>query len=331
MHPIDVVVPWVNSNDKKWLAKKSKYIDHNSSNQIETSSSDERYRDYGTLKYLFRSIEKNAPWVRRIYLVTDNQVPEWLKLSNKKVKVVDHCEIIEKKYLPVFNSSVIEMNVYKIKGLSEHFIYFNDDMFITKKTKPKDFFINGKPRDFRIYTSIVPKEGFMHILVSDDILINRFVKGKWPISSYGLVSPKYGKSQLRTLMFYPQLKVSGIPGYLDPHGPLSFNKKTFYLAKKLWPNELEKNNYHKFRQFDDITIWLIRYLQLELGNFVTRSTSFNGRYTIEDIEGINKDLRKGCSKTLCINDTNVNDYETKAKLIHNMLEEKFPKKSSFEK
>lgn len=331
MQPIDVVVPWVNSDDKKWLNKKEKYVDCDASDQIETSSSNERYRDYGTLKYLFRSIEENASWIHKIYLVTDDQKPDWLDTSNKKVEIIDHTEIIESKYLPVFNSSVIEMNIYKIKNLSENFIYFNDDMFINQPVMSKDFFVNGKPRDYRIYTSIVPKEGFMHILVSDDILINRFVKGKWPISTYGLMSAKYGKTQMRNLIFYPQLRTSGIPGYLDPHGPLSFNKKSFYIAKKLWKDELEKNNFHKFRQYNDITIWLIRYLQLELGNFVTRNTKFNGRYTINDIKKIKNDLIKKHSKTICINDTNTDNYDSKVQLIHNLLEEKFPKKSSFEK
>ena len=328
---IDIVVPWVNSNDPKWINKKEKYINCNTEEQIETSSSNERYRDYGTLKYLFRSIEKNAPWIRKIFLVTDNQIPDLLNVTNKKVKVIDHKEIIDNKYLPVFNSSVIEMNIYKIKELSENFIYFNDDMLLNKTVTPKDFFLNGKPRDYRIYTSIVPKEGFMHILVNDDILINRFVKGRWPISKYGLTSIKYGANQLRNLVFYPQLKYSGIPGYLDPHGPLSFNKKFFYIAKKIWPKELEKNNAHKFRQYDDVTIWLIRYLQLELGNFVTRNTSFNGRYTINDVDKISKDLDQCRSKTICINDTHVKDYEVKAKMIQKVLERKYPKKSSFER
>lgn len=328
---IDIVVPWVNSQDKKWLIKKNKFINIHSDEQIETASSNERFRDYGTLKYLFRSIEKNAPWVHKIYLVTDNQVPEWLNINNKKVKIIDHKDIIDARYLPVFNSSVIEMNVYKIPNLSENFIYFNDDMILNRSLKPTDFFINGKPRDYRIYTSIVPKEGFMHILVSNDILINKFVKGKWPVSKYGLASYKYGKNQLRNLMFYPQLKISGIPGYLDPHGPLSFNKKTFYMAKKLWPKEIENNNLHRFRQYNDITIWLIRYLQLELGNFITRKTNFNGRYTINDIDNIKKDLYKNQSKSICINDTYVKDYEQRVYLIHKMLNKKFPKKSSFEK
>lgn len=56
--PIDIVVPWVNSQDKSWIAKKEKFKNFNLKERIETGSSDERYRDYGTLKYLFRSIEK---------------------------------------------------------------------------------------------------------------------------------------------------------------------------------------------------------------------------------------------------------------------------------
>lgn len=74
--PIDFVISWVDENDSKWISKKNKY---------KKANDEARFRDYGTLKYVFRSIEKFAPWVHKVYLITDNQVPKWLNLDSDKV------------------------------------------------------------------------------------------------------------------------------------------------------------------------------------------------------------------------------------------------------
>lgn len=84
-------------------------------------------------------------FIHNVYLVvaTGSQVPEWVHSTD--IKVVFHRDIIPEKYLPTFNSTTIEMFLCKIKGLSEHFIYFNDDMFPVKEHIIRDFFIDGKP------------------------------------------------------------------------------------------------------------------------------------------------------------------------------------------
>lgn len=326
---IDFVILWVNGSDKNWLYKKNKYL-AKYNNYYHGGSSSERYRDYDTLLFLFRSIDNYAKWVNKIYLVTDHQVPVWLK-NNKKVKIIFHDQIIKKQYLPVFNSSVIEMNIYKIPQLSENFVYFNDDMILNKRLRPSDFFLKGKPRDFRIYTSITPTEDFDHILINNGILLNSFIAGTWPKSKRGIINWKNGFNQLRTVLVLPQLIKSGIPGYLEPHGPLSFNKSIFLKAEKIWKKELKKNNLHRFRELNDITIWLIRHLQLELGEFYPRNPLFNRFYTLDQSEKIIKDLRKNISCSICINDKNIDDYDEKIAKIKNELYLKFPNKSQFEK
>ena len=82
-----------------------------------------RYANNDELKYSLRSIAMYAPWVRKVFIVTDNQVPAWLDTSNPKVRIVDHAEIMPAESLPCFNSSLIEHFLYKIPGLSEHFLY----------------------------------------------------------------------------------------------------------------------------------------------------------------------------------------------------------------
>ena len=103
--------------------------------------SNNRYRDSEELRYSLRSLLKNAPWIRKIFLVTDNQLPYWLNLENGgKLTVISHQELFENKsVLPVFSSPAIETQLHKIPGLSQKFIYFNDDVFLGSPVLPDDF------------------------------------------------------------------------------------------------------------------------------------------------------------------------------------------------
>ena len=134
---IDLVYLWVNGNDPKWIAKRNACIGKPTDKQENCAG---RYADSGELKYSLRSIEKYAPWIRKIFIVTDEQVPEWLDTSNPKVHVVDHKEIMPEESLPCFNSTLIEHYLDKIPGLSEHFLFSNDDMYINRPVSPATFF-----------------------------------------------------------------------------------------------------------------------------------------------------------------------------------------------
>ncbi len=134
---IDIVYTWVDSGDPRWMVKKAIFSDGKS-----FSSGDNAYRylSRDELKFSIRSIEKYAPWVRNIYVVTDEQKPDWLKVSSK-VKVVDHRDIFpDQSVLPVFNSHAIEACLHRIPGLAEFFVYFNDDVFLGRPVNPSDFF-----------------------------------------------------------------------------------------------------------------------------------------------------------------------------------------------
>lgn len=136
--PVDIVYTWVNGSDPTWLEKKNKYDVVN--NLVPDSNTSNRYTSFDELKYSIRSVLTHAPWVRKIYIVTDRQVPDWFA-ENSRVKIVDHQDIFKEiEYLPVFNSHAIEANLHNIPGLSENFIYFNDDVFLRSQTKKSDFF-----------------------------------------------------------------------------------------------------------------------------------------------------------------------------------------------
>ena len=135
---IDLVYLWVDGNDPKWQAKRNAFF----RKKVENSSSNfnGRYANNDELKYSLRSIERYAPWFRKIFIVTDDQTPEWLNIENPKIKIIDHKEILPHESLPCFNASVIEHFLHKIPDLSEHFLFSNDDTFFNKTVMPTDFF-----------------------------------------------------------------------------------------------------------------------------------------------------------------------------------------------
>ena len=146
---IDFVVTWVDMNDPKWqqdFARSSGKID-NTRNEVSVA----RFRDYGLLKYWFRGIEKFAPWVRKIHFVTCGQQPDWLDTSHPKLNLVNHEDYIPAEYLPNFNSNVLEIYMHRIPGLSEHFVYFNDDFFVTNHLPQERFFKDGLPQDIAAF------------------------------------------------------------------------------------------------------------------------------------------------------------------------------------
>jgi hypothetical protein len=135
---IDLIYLWVNGNDPAWNARKNNFLG------IETTDDDTncvgRYADNDELKYALRSAERHAPWIRRIFIVTDNQAPAWLDRSHPKIQIIDHRDILPPESLPCYNSTIIEYFLYRIPGLAEHFLYGNDDMFFNAPLSPSFFF-----------------------------------------------------------------------------------------------------------------------------------------------------------------------------------------------
>ena len=138
---------------------------------MKVGNSEVRYRDWDTLKYWFRGVEKFAPWVGNIYFVTDDQKPEWLNVDHPKLKWVKHTDFIPKEYLPTFNSHAIFLNLHRIEGISEKFVLWNDDVFLLKDVSPDDFFVNGKPCDYPTLTFFNMCDFFGHLGLNNMILM----------------------------------------------------------------------------------------------------------------------------------------------------------------
>ena len=133
---VDAVITYVDVSDPLW---KQSFIEYSGSINTENNC---RYRQWDTLKYIFRGIEQCMPWIRKVHLIVSqpSQVPDWLDTTNEKLNIVYHKDIIPDQLLPTFNTNQIELFLYSIKGLSEHFIYFNDDMFPINLSNKFDFF-----------------------------------------------------------------------------------------------------------------------------------------------------------------------------------------------
>ena len=135
---IDLVYLYVNSRDEAWLSRRAQYSRDGCNGAV-------RFRDNGELLFSLRSVEKYAPWIRKIFIVTDSALPEWMNTANPRLHIVHHEEIMPPEILPCYNSNVIESFLSKIPGLSETFLYANDDVMFGSAVTPEFFFRDGKP------------------------------------------------------------------------------------------------------------------------------------------------------------------------------------------
>ncbi|WP_304516459.1 Stealth CR1 domain-containing protein [Cecembia rubra] len=150
--PIDVVIAWVDGNEPKHREKMNQYLPEKSRKQV-FSTEATRFASAGEIKYCVLSILTFAPFIRKVFIVTDDQDPnlgpeleKYFPQRKDDVLIVDHKVIFSgyESYLPTFNSSTIENMLWRIPGLSENFVYFNDDMFLIRPLKEEDWFINNE-------------------------------------------------------------------------------------------------------------------------------------------------------------------------------------------
>lgn len=339
---IDFVIAWVDGDDSEWKSKREyweKKENSNDNNLIINDTREMRYKDWGLLRYWFRTVEKYASWVNHIFFVTDNQIPEWINLDNERLSIVRHEDFIPREYLPTFSSHTIELNFHRIKGLSEYFVYFNDDMFITNYVKKIDFFKNNRPRDCAMLNikcfDIRETLGFSQLV--DTAVINKHFSKKEIILNHlrKWFNIKYGLGCFRTILLLPWKQ---IPNFYIKHLPTNMLKSTYEL---LWEEEYKILNIassHKFRRYTDVNQWLFSVWQIATGNFVPQSPKIGKAFyvgaNLKENEKICDAVKNRKYKLLCIgeDETMTNDEFILAK---KQLQEAFfyvvQEKSSFER
>lgn len=338
--PIDFVVTWVDSRDPAWQAEKEYYEQIMGIHQNRGDNGEERYRDWDLFRYWFRAVEKYAPWVRHVYLVTCGHVPEWLNLEAPKLKVVKHTDFIPQEYLPTFNSNAIEINMHRIPGLSEHFVYFNDDVFLNRPTRPEDFFWNGEP-NYSAIASPLKNEGniaFYHMCFSVWGAIKEHYEGqvtkiicdhpeKWFAEDYGGL---YEKNLIAARLGY-------LPGMYFTHLAISFRKTDFEKTWQMFPELMDDTSAHKFRTPQDATHQLISLHTIMEGEFHPVSIEHHGMQFWDppkQLDAICEAVEQEKNLCICINDSpavSPQDFLYLKQEIGKAMQRALPKKCSFEK
>ncbi len=304
-HPIDFIIPWVDGSDPAWQAE---FLRVSPTEDMDARAS--RYRDWDLLRYWFRGVEQFAPWVNKIHFITWGHLPSWLNVEHPKLHIVNHKDYIPKQYLPTFSSHTIELNMHRIKNLAEHFVYFNDDMFLLKPLSPSFFFRNGLPCDSALMNPIstvdlckdkgegkifyVPLNNVSYLNTRYDM---RSCIKKNPLHWY---NSRYGTYLIRNLLLsiWPRFT-----GFVDLHLPQPFLKHSFV---KTWEEDfsiVDKSCRNAMRSDQDINQWYVRYRQLAEGLFIPKAPVNHGVLRIKSSDNTLTDaISKQKIPLCCIHD-----------------------------
>ncbi|QUA54402.1 stealth conserved region 3 domain-containing protein [Aristaeella lactis] len=336
-YPIDFVLFWVDPGNKQWQQEKAEYRAKVFGDQKQEADLAIRYRDWDNLQYWFRGVEKYAPWVRKIFFVTWGAVPDWLDTTNPKLVIVNDREILPEGCAPVFSPNPKEINLHRIPDLSEHFVYFNDDMFLIRETDPTDFFLNGRPREMAVSYQLandMDGDSFRHMLFTMMGVINSFFSKKevqrrhW----HQWYTLKYGAQVINTLRTRPFRYFSGI---MIPHLPSPMRKSTYEEVWEKIPELLMETSSRRFRDPLDLTQYIFRYWAICKGEIEPANIYKYGKeYFMEDLalKELCETISRQKYKMICINDSRkITDFERCITLIQKSFETLLPERSSFEK
>jgi hypothetical protein len=312
--PIDVVYTWVDGGDPDWQARKARALGDNAwlAGVNVQAANNSRFQSRDELRYSLRSLHCFAPWVRRVFIVTDDQVPAWLDTAHPGVTVVSHREVFgDTGRLPTFNSQAIESRLHRIPGLSEHFLYLNDDVFFGHPVTPELFFTPGG------LTRFFPSKAVVDSAPNDP--------GDAPVNSAGknnraLIKQAFGRVLTRKMM----------------HTPHPSRRSVIAEIEQRFAEHVEATAAHQFRHPEDIA--LLSSLQQYYAYLTGRATAGEIKYMYTDLAdpatpfrlaGL---LRHRHLDVFCLNDTD-SDSSTaalQAELLGEFLPAYFPFRSPFE-
>lgn len=228
---VDAVITWVDGHDPTWNKIKNKYANKLNKTIWKSSNTDLRYKHCNELYYCLLSIIKNLPWIRNVFLVTMYpQKPNFIK-EFPKVKIIYHHQIFPNlNNLPTFNSQAIETQLYNIPGLSENFLYLNDDFIIAKPLK-KSYFFTKTGRIKFYYNQTINK--------------------------YNLSVMNYLKNNNYNIRYYTPI-----------HHAVALKKSYFKQMWNIFKKDLSITSNNKFRSKNDL--WIISLIQQLCGTFYNK-------------------------------------------------------------
>lgn len=327
---IDFVITWVDMEDPKWKAEFAKYSGKKDNEK--NGVSEARFRDYGFLKYWFRGVEKFAPWVRKIHFVTSGQKPEWLDENNPKINLVNHKDYIPEQFLPTYNSVVIERYIHKIPGLAEHFVYFNDDFYMTNHVSTERFFKNGLPCDIAVFQYNPSWSQWYKRIKNNLKIINRHFNKKEVMARYHdkWFHESYGSKARLNYLLKPYDKFITLR---TPHNAQPYLKSTFEEVWAVAEKELTETSSNRFRTVTDYTPELFRTWQICKGNFEPYNTYSDTKMfplMIRPKQAVRAIYNQSYT-LICLNDNvHIRNYAQVMENIKHAFDSILPEKSSFE-
>ncbi|GAB2934475.1 stealth family protein [Streptomyces heilongjiangensis] len=310
--PLDVVYTWVDGEEPAMRAKRARYQERGTADILDKETNASRYTSHDELRYSLRSLHMYADFVRHVYLVTDGQKPHWLDDGAPGITVVDHRDLFPRGVLPVFNSHAIETRLHHIPGLSDHYLYFNDDVFVGRRVTPEHFFHGS---------------GLMKIPVSPLKI------GVGAPHAEETATNSAGKNVRRLLLE----RFGRMTTHNFMHTPLPQQRETLRTLEEMFPEDIGRTTASRFRSPQDIamTAPLLYQYALMTGRGVPGKFSF--RYvniSRPDAERRLADLRRNRRfDFFCLNDVDVppEEREQVGVRMSEFLEDYFPFPSPFEK
>jgi len=312
--PIDVVYTWVDGDDPRWRARHDLVVGGIDTGKLhDEASNTARYESRDELRYSLRSLEKFTDFVRHVFIVTDDQHPTWLRDDLDGLTVVSHRDIFnDHGALPTFNSHSIESRLHHVPGLSEHYLYLNDDFFFGRRAVATQFFHSSGLAKFFMSRALIPEgePSARHKPVDSAAMNGR-----------RLVEAAFGVTPTQKFQHapYPQLRSV----HLD--------------LERRFPAEIATTTKSRVRSPTDLA--LASSLHHHVAYLTGRATQ--GQLTTQyvDLGGPNLEgrlyelLRQKHVDSFCLNDTDSDTIspERKRELVHEFLEAYFPEKSSFER
>jgi hypothetical protein len=306
---IDALIPWVDSDDPAW---QEKYIHYKATasdlGYFKDATATTRFRDLGELNRCLRSVAKNAPWFRKIFILTDNQTPYLSDVPDEtryKIRIVSHQDIFgcRPDVLPTFNSIAFDCMVWNIDEMAERFVYLNDDFFIARPVTPNDFF-------------------------DDERII---VRGNWSPMRRSLMSRirrrLTGAAERTTGFADGQRKAAEMLGFEGKyfkfnHAPRAILKSRMKAVFDAFREDVERNISYRFRHPDQFLFFALYYHEEMANRALTfadpRSTvNIKGRLPFKgEISRLRTALKEPRVKFLCLQSLDAFSEDQIADVMH---------------
>lgn len=310
--PIDLVYTWVDGDDPDWQRRRALALGDRVVHGTDLANNSGRFASHDELRYSVRSVELYAGWVRKIFVVTDAQVPAWLKVDHPRLQVVDHRDIFsDPSALPTFNSHAIESQLHHIEGLAEHFLYLNDDFFFTSPARPEQYFLANGMAVF--YPSSL-KIGLGPNVATDTPVVQAAKNNR------ELLERRSGVSITQRLK----------------HVPYALRRSVLTELEQEFPAEFDRTAASRLRGGTDLSV--ASSLAAYYGFITGRAVPGTIRALYVDLADANAAERLARLRlnrdipVLCLNETSSEgaDPDARQRLVSEFLEAYFPAPSSFE-